>query len=303
MNGNKIQTNQLTPGAIFAIRGQVGFSRITRPCTDEERIKANATKTHKDDKNYTSMTLYNAQALAKNPAQPTLEECYGNQSLYLAKKRAQDYPGPNFTGKNKSSNLPKVAVVDANQPGVYKELPNGLPGELAKGTDVTLIMRVFSTSSNNGVSLDTVLINTPDYQLFGNNAEAQSALLAEYGITYEAAPASDRQPAPATNVANEQTQANGFGGFGAPGATGAAAPQSNGNIFGGNASGVAFGSPMGQAAPAATEQAPAQSAPVNAAGAVGTPFNMNAMTSPNGQPAQEVTFGVGNVGVGAGRTY
>lgn len=243
-----VTNDKLTIGAIYFVRGQVGFSRISRQTTDEERERDNSRRTHKIDKNYTTITLYNAQVLAKNPQAPTLEERYALESCYKS-SRVDDYPGNNFTGLNKSRNLPKAGVIEQgtspeNHPA-YKEIQ--LEGELAKGTDVTLVMRVFKGQGNNGVSLDTVLINQADFQYYGNNASVNHALK-DYGITFDAMAPSEKktvETAPAGS-ASENTGLTGMAAQATPAAAPAAeAPQATDNPF------SSFGAVPQSAAPAA----------------------------------------------------
>ena len=108
-NPRTVHNSQLKQGSIIFVRGFVGFSRISRQTTDEERSKDNQRRTHQIDKNYTTITVYNAQVMAKNPQAPTPEEIYALESCYTSS--SQDYPGNNFTGMNKSAFLPKVGVL------------------------------------------------------------------------------------------------------------------------------------------------------------------------------------------------
>lgn len=201
---NAINTNQLTPGNVFLVRGLIGFSRLSRHTTDEERFKENERRIHKIDKNYTTATIYNAQVLAQNPQAPTIEEQYGLGALYASNK-PQDYPGNNFTARNKSSMLPRVYKLKEGADPVtkpdYQEIQ--LEGELQKGTDVTLVLRVFDGQGNNGISLDTVLINQTDFQYYGNNAAVQNALAA-FGIVTTELPADARHQVN-TSVPNQTT--------------------------------------------------------------------------------------------------
>lgn len=274
-----VTNNQLTPGNVFFVRGQVGFSRISRQTTDEERAKENLRRMHKIDKNYTTISIYNAQVLAKNPQAPTLEERYGLESCYNS-SRSADYPGLNYTAMNKSQFLPKIGVLeqgsDPNNHPSYKEIQ--LDGELQKGTDVTLVIRVFAGQGNNGVSLDTVLINQTDFQYYGNNANVQNALN-DYGITFTAMSPDEKaqhesaaHPGQAASASASEAPAS----QAAPAQ--ATAPQATANIF------SSFG-----AAPQTGQQTAAQPGT--------TPFDFGAQ--PGAAPQnQNVQFGVG-----PGRTY
>lgn len=184
-----IDNHQLTPDAIYMVNGQVGFSRITRHTTDKEREAANQRRKHPIDKNYTTITLYNASVVARDPANPTVEERYAAECLY--RSSSEDYPGNNFSAMNKSRNLPRIGVKDPlpGNPNNYKEI---IPaGELAKGLSVTLIMRVFKGQGNNGVSLDRILVNEP-IRYYGNSDDTVNENLAGFGITFQAIPPENR---------------------------------------------------------------------------------------------------------------
>jgi hypothetical protein len=175
-----ISNNQLTPDAVYFVRGKVGYSRITRHTTDEERETANKRRTHPIDKNYTSVTLYDAQVLAKDPQNPTIEERYAVECLYHSS--SPNYPGNNFQAMNKSRNLPQVGVIQA---GTNHYDGINIKSELASGLDVTLVMRVFKGQGNNGVSLDKVLVNEP-IRYYGGNSNVDKAL-EDLGITFSPA--------------------------------------------------------------------------------------------------------------------
>lgn len=196
-NPRTVHNSQLKPGSIIFVRGHVGFSRIARQTTDEERIKDNQRRTHQIERNYTTITIYNAQVMAKNPQAPTPEEIYALESCYASS--SQDYPGNNFTGMNKSNFLPKIGVLSqGSSPDThpsYDEIM--LEGELQKGTDVTLLLRVFAgQGGNNGVSLDTVLINQTDFQYYGNNAHVTKAM-EDFGMTFHEMSPSEKTAATA----------------------------------------------------------------------------------------------------------
>jgi hypothetical protein len=162
---SKIKINDLNPDTTYLLRGKVAYSRVSRHTTDEERIKDNQRRTYKIDKNYTNITIYDVQILCKDPTNPTIEEQYAAECLY--KSHVDKYTGKSFSALNKSENLPKVGVID-EKTGEYNVVK--LQGELAQGLDVTIVMRVFKgkNSMNNGVSLDTILVNEP-LRYFSNN--------------------------------------------------------------------------------------------------------------------------------------
>jgi hypothetical protein len=176
-----ISNNQLTPDAIYLVRGKVAFSRITRHTTDAERIADNKRRMHPIDKNYSNITLYDAQVLARDPNNMSIEEKYATECIYQS---AAAHPNNNFSAMNKSKYLPRVAQINT-QTGEYEEIRP--EGELAQGLDVTLMMRVFKGPGNNGVSLDTVLINEA-VQYYENGRNAVASALASYGIPYREIP-------------------------------------------------------------------------------------------------------------------
>lgn len=188
---NTINVNSLTVDSTYLVRGKSAFCRITRQTTDAEREAANKTRQHPIEKNYTTISIYDAQVLCKDPNKPSLEEQYAAEKLY--RSSSPDQPGNNFTAMNKSHNLPKVAVADPNNPNSYDEI---IPeGELARGVDVTLVMRVFKGQGNNGVSLDRVLVNEP-IRYFGGSSSVDKSL-SEMGITFNAlSPAEAAKAAP-----------------------------------------------------------------------------------------------------------
>lgn len=210
-----IQNQMLTPGATYLVRGQLSFCRITRLTTDREREEANKRRMHPIEKNYTTVSLFNATVLAANPQNPTVEEQYALESLYTS--NSAKYPGKSFTAINKSPILPKVGVLTGTN--TYEEI---IPEhELANGLDVTVVMRVYETKqfgSKRGVSLDRVLVNEPIRYYTGTSGAVDAALTAKYGITFtpltptetaleQGAPVDRNEPAdiPAENAFVQQT--------------------------------------------------------------------------------------------------
>lgn len=183
MANRTIQSKDLTPNATYLVRGKVGFSRITRHTTDEERDKENSRRKYKIDKNYSNITIYNATVLAKDANNPTVEERYAAENMYMSS--SQNYPGNNFSALNKTKNLPVIGVLSPTPevPNNYVEI---IPeAELAPGLDVTLVMRVYNgQGDNNGVSLDRILVNEP-IRYYGGNTEVDKTL-SSFGITFQA---------------------------------------------------------------------------------------------------------------------
>ena len=202
-----ISTNNLTPGALYCVRGRVGFCRITRHCTDDERIKDNDRRRIKVDKNYSNISLYDAIVLYNDPQNPTIEERYAEECLYLSK--SANYPGDNFSAMNKSPNLPLVFQVSASDPNKYDQVH--LEKEIAPGVDVTIVMRVFKGKGaiNAGVTLERVLINElgPIRYFEGSGNNDINNQLAERGLTFNYTDAPAPQAVPQNNPVNEDYNA------------------------------------------------------------------------------------------------
>lgn len=221
-----IRTNQLAPNSIYLVRGKVTYSRISKHCTDEERAKMNEKRTFKIGTNFTSITICEAQVLAKNPQAPTIEERYAAECLYHSSANNS----LNFNAMNKSRQLPSVAVASPTQPGVYDPITLEPGQELAAGLDVTLVMRVFKNEgSNNGVSLDTVLVNEP-IRFYTNNNGVKAGLK-EFGITFTAEAPSQGPVAEAAQPQSTPVAAPFAAATNASQATPASTPAASGNPF------------------------------------------------------------------------
>lgn len=198
-----ISSDKLTENAVFLVRGKVAFSRVTRHTTDEERQKDNLRRMHPFDKNYTTISLYEASILCKDPQAPTLEEQFGAEQFY--KSSSAKTPGANFTAHNKSKYLPQI-FVRAPQPGNENHYEPATPeGELASGLDVTVVMHVFAAKGRKGVSFDRIMVNEPIRYFGGTNAI--DAALNDFGYTFTAAPRqmeAAQQPAQAAAPAEAQ---------------------------------------------------------------------------------------------------
>lgn len=197
-----VSNKDLRPNEVYQVRGKIGYSHITRPTTDEERIEANKRRYHPIDKNYTTITIHSAYIIpaSGDPNNLTLEEKYGSECFYASS--SPNYPGNNYNAINKSPRLPRVGVLQ-NQPGMYQEI---IPeGELAAGLDVTLVMRVFKGQGNNGVTLDMVLVNEPIRYYGGTDATAK---LAQGGVTFKELPPDQRYRTAETEYANAPVEEN-----------------------------------------------------------------------------------------------
>lgn len=190
-----IANNQLNPGATYVVRGQVGFSRVARQTTDAERERDNKNRMHPIDKNYTHITIYNAQVIPEDPQNPTIEDRYAVECLY--RSSSANYPGNNFSAMNKSSKLPRVFVLNSAT-GQYDETK--ITNELAAGLNVMLVMRVFKGQGNIGVSLDRILVTEPIKYYAGDSAVEKD--LVKRGIVLNSLPV-DTTP----TTAGKQTEA------------------------------------------------------------------------------------------------
>lgn len=154
-----ISYNSVESGSVVYINGTVDFSRITKRLEGEELAADNTRRVANGlrpmDKPYTSLSIHNAAIAYANPAQPTLAEQCLAERLYTAKNQSRS--GLSYTGINKSKFMPEIycrnSITSTELEAVVPE------GELASGTNVTLVMRFFKTKQNNGVSLDAIIVN------------------------------------------------------------------------------------------------------------------------------------------------
>lgn len=199
-NVKTINVNSLQPDTVYFVRGKVLFSRIARQTTDEERDEWNKSRRFKIGKNYTTLRISEASVIARDPSNPTDAEIYASEHLYNTS--SPDVINPCFTAINKSPSLPSVFVRN-NVTGSYD--PVTLDAELAAGLDVTIAMRVFGTSGNNGVTMAQVYVNE-DLRLFDSarsSTVVTDAATAALGITFSApAPAVSAQPETAQPAAS-----------------------------------------------------------------------------------------------------
>lgn len=192
-NTKTINVNNLQPDTVYFVRGKVLFSRVARQTTDAERDEWNKTRKFKIDKNYTTLRISQATVIARDPNNPTDAEIYASERLYNTS--SPDVVNPCFTAINKSPSLPDVFVLN-KATGAYD--PVTLDAELANGLDVTIAMRVFGTSGNNGVTMAQIYVNEP-LRVFDSNRSSTvvtNAAAAALGIVFSApAPAPANQPA------------------------------------------------------------------------------------------------------------
>lgn len=206
-----VDTNKLAPNSTFMIQGILKYARLASKIDGEElqrdiqRQQARGSR-YPITRPYTTATICEAQVTHANPNAPTPEDIYATESLYQS--TAQGYTGYCFSANNTGNNLPWIGV--RNPDGSVQEI---IPeGELASDQRVTLMMRIYKTRQNNGVSLDGVIIeNTPvKYYAGGNSIAALSARGIAFHPVDRPAPAVQPQaqgnvPAPVAPPANDQT--------------------------------------------------------------------------------------------------
>ena len=195
---DKIRLNQLPQNAVFVIRGKVAFSRIASFIDGKELQEANARdvlyKRMPAQKPYTTINLHDAQVVCKDPANPTLEETYAMQSLYVSAKSPE--LNNQYEKRNSGKYLPKVYVIDP-ETKQYNQIQN--TRELARDLDVSLVCRVYASGANKGVSLDSILVNEP-IRYFEANA---NPVLAQLGIVLNSDSSISQEPTEKEEKVNE----------------------------------------------------------------------------------------------------
>lgn len=288
-----VTTNQLNPGDVFVIRGNVIHSRIASRIEGTELEEENKREIQRGRlsndnlKPYTRLSVCNARVELVTPgATAQLLQTYANESFYVSTVAA--YTGNNFQGRNKSPfSLPWVCVDTGNNNEVVKI--DKLEGELDAGLDVSLYMRVFATKSktaSNGVALEGVIVHEPIRYRTAAVGDP-SGLLGAFGIKMirdSAAPTASGTPAqaPRTAAPMQQPQATGYQPQ-QPQAGTMPAPAPGQNVYS-SQPGYAAQQPRAQPQPGYQAQQP--QAP---AGYPGGPF---AGPAPSGQPSDPGAGGV-----------
>ena len=181
----KINVNTVPDGATMYVRGVVEYSIITKRLEGAELDADNARKSQfgmmAESKPHSRLTISQASVVYADPANPTIGEQFISQKFYESKKA----PGKKamFNAVNKSYSLPDIYARDDSDP--TKLIPTCLDAELAAGMKVTLLMRIFPTKMNKGVSLDAVICDEPIRYVGG--AGATSGALSAAGFTVAAA--------------------------------------------------------------------------------------------------------------------
>lgn len=156
-----IDIDDLAPDTTFEIRGTLSFSRLRSPIRGKELARHNRWRIEHGgasiDRPHTTATVHDAWVVysPENPT-PTQEECFAEQLLYQSKTEGHKKC---FTAFNKGYILPYIALREPEN-GDIREIH--AQGELAKGLDVTLQLRVFKSRMGcNGVTLDGVVVEEP----------------------------------------------------------------------------------------------------------------------------------------------
>lgn len=174
----KVNTRSLVEfaGQLIYVRGQVGYSRIGSMIDGEELRQENnrvkGTKQLPHQKPYTTITVNGAMVPMKTQNSPTLPESWAMSRCYQSEGRG----GMCFTAEGKGKYLPKVyhAAADENGAVCMEEVETD-GKELAQGSNVMLVLRVFNTPQGAGVSLDSVVVFDEEVKFF----EAESATAAQ----------------------------------------------------------------------------------------------------------------------------
>lgn len=190
MANRTVNTNQLTPGTMYMVRGKVSYSRMLRKIDGEELKKDNdrrrASNRPEATKPYTTITIKDAQVVRMNPNAPeSLAEIYARESLYINKTTGSQC----LTIENKGREpwFARHQNDDINNPNIQQFCPTA---ELAAGMDVTLVMEVYQAKPNNGVGLQGIIMNEPVKYFMGNGAPDPSEL-ASLGLTFTPASAAE----------------------------------------------------------------------------------------------------------------
>lgn len=201
-----VNTNQLTPGEYIHVRGRVDYSRITSQIAGEELRRSNERGKQYGrnpiDSPHTKMDLKMADVVYKNPNAVTLEETFIRERMFTRKKHPEY--GWCFSAYNKGKYLPWVGVLQPD--GSVRELEaDEIKGELDANLDITVVLRVFKASPNNGISMDGIIVNEPIRFYKGSNA----SMLEAAGIIFHPAQNGNARreatpPQPNTDTTNNE---------------------------------------------------------------------------------------------------
>lgn len=177
---NPISTNQLKPGDTALVRGTLTYGRLINKISGDELAKRNVGQRFPIKTPYTTASICNAHVVAADPQNPNLFEQWIQNGFYTSK--AEGATGYSFSAINKGNSTPWIGQ-EVDQGKVEQVYPEG---ELANGLEVTLALRVFATSQNNGVSLEGVIVHEP-IKLYSPNSP--ESVLNAHGYQFVAKPA------------------------------------------------------------------------------------------------------------------
>jgi hypothetical protein len=183
-----INLSSVEPGTIIQVRGKVAFSRVRSQIKDDELRRTNERNRLNGrleiDKAHTKLSLKNCTLVVKDPNNLTMGERYVQERMFLSQKHPEN--GYCYEGLNKGKYLPVIAHRVPDDPTAIQQYePSELLGELANDLDVTVLMRVFASKPNNGITLDTIIVNEPIRFYQGGAATS----LANAGLTLRASSA------------------------------------------------------------------------------------------------------------------
>lgn len=201
-----IKLSSVQPGTIIQIRGKVAFSRIRSQIKDAELERTNERNKQQGrltiDKPHTKLSLKNCTLIVNDPNNLNMGEKYVQERMYLSTKHPEN--GYCYEGMNKGKYLPVVAKRVPGSPTELQQYePSELLGELANDLDVTILMRIFESKPNNGITLDTVIVEE-DIKFYQGGA---STSLAAAGLTLR--PSSAGREVAATAVATGNVPSEG----------------------------------------------------------------------------------------------
>lgn len=180
----KININQVEPGSTIMIAGDLVFSRLISKISGDELEKRNERARTMgmptQEKPYTTVTLKNAQIITKDP-NGTLDtaEQYVRGLLYKSQNPQRE--GWNFSIDDKSYTLPALGH-KTPEGDVVQFHPKR---DLAAGQRVIVVIRIYGTRLSNGKSIETVIVDSTDPQLFEAGGNQLVTDLAQYGITFK----------------------------------------------------------------------------------------------------------------------
>jgi hypothetical protein len=173
-----ININTIPDGTTMLVKGLVDFSQV-KSRLDGEKLDTDNSRRIKhglptESKPHTRISVSQASVVYTDAANPTIAEEFIKERLYLSHK----HPHKNYmcTAMNKSQNLPLIYQRDETDPTAIT--PIFPEGELALGLEVTLLLRVYSTALNKGLSLDAVICDEPARYQTGAEASSLNALVA-----------------------------------------------------------------------------------------------------------------------------